>query len=103
MRLCARDAPIATPVPEELVLIATVAATAATVAWIDDVSLAETVTAPIGVAATPSVLRVTYASVETPIRLSASEPPPATPSELEPVEATTASAAAIETAVIELA
>ena len=47
---------MATPVPEPLPLKVTVAATAATVARIDDVSFAETVTAPTGVRAEPSVL-----------------------------------------------
>ena len=88
---------MATPVPAPSALKETVAATAATVASMVEVSLASTATAPSCVAV-PTPLVAMYAVVTAPIRLSASEPPPATPIASTPAPAASDKAAATEIA-----
>ena len=92
MRLCASEAPIATAVPS-LPANDTLPDTAATSAWIDDVSFAVTLSAPTGEPVVPMVELVMLAVVKVPIRLSASEPPPATPRPLSPPAAIDSAAA----------
>ena len=80
IRLCASEAPMPTAVAPSLENDAAAEA-ATTVAVMPDVSVAVTLSAPVGDPDTPICVPETVAVVSAPIRLSASEAPPATETE----------------------
>ena len=88
----ATDTPSATPTPV-VPPTATEAATAATCALIEELSMAVTMTSPTLAAGPPNCDPAMSATALTPITLSAIEPPPATPTPVvPPMPAATAAA-----------